>query len=766
MTRQRIKLLSLFSIFLMLFSLTIPVLYTSKSETSVSDTRGSFVDYTISEMPRNPIPIRRAAFVESNPDSYKDEFAYMAAIPTAVFMHEGNQSISPLIYATGSDSENWLVEDWADYLEPDGGITQAIGIGSLSSSVANSIQEVIGLPLYPRITGTSSAQIAAELALMDWDSSEIAIFALAKDNFEDLNTVSGSASFTFQNSQIAAHTSNPTISYTEIENLNFTPPPDAGWLEGSLDWSGSELMTHVLLDPDGVPVDYSVYSQVFFERNTNYVTTRVPLHFWYPNTKSGDWTMMVERLSPGSTSANFEVKYHPGFTQTVNVPANAKWLNATITWDNSGTDLNLALIDPDGNLVAWAPSGSILSGLASETVEVPYPMSGTWKILMSWMDPSNEQNNVELTWDISSLPANLESYFESAANGAVLASLMNAPLLYVSQNSVPEVTRWAAEKLGVNVSFLVDPLNIHSQSVEDTLGNFSFVSSLESYPAVSSWIHALSGETDVVVTAPQGNGQEFFAPAALSAAFHGAPVFSLCGAHNSMTTTIESTWVPYLVGPEIEIYITSRWTTRTENGWYDERIPNRYSMMESVDDFEDFLTQRGAYNSTSSQSVVIVSPADLIKLSLDRSLQSHFQSGRIPAENPASASIMINRANLHRFLYSMADSAEDALLTMYAYTDGAAYTDNFWESHTIRQIEDSTSALTSAGFTVSSHVGASEVFSFVASQVGLWSMSTHGTLSDGPRDPPDRPGGLGLFSLRDIDAPYGFEDSIDNRESA
>jgi hypothetical protein len=102
---------------------------------------------------------------------------------------------------------------------------------------------------------------------------------------------------------------------------------------------------------------------------------------------------------------------------------------------------------------------------------------------------------------------------------------------------------------------------------------------------------------------------------------------------------------------------------------------------------------------------------------------------------------------------------------MYAYTDGANYVDNNYDYHLLYQIENSTDALEDAGFSIESHVGQNEVFEILDSQVALWSLSTHGTLTVLPRDPPDRPNGVGFFSMRSTDAPYGFEDSLTVRES-
>ncbi|MFX1483393.1 MAG: hypothetical protein ACFFCP_09410 [Promethearchaeota archaeon] len=552
-------------------------------------------------------------------------------------------------------------------------------------------------------------------------------------------------------------------------NINFTPPSWAGWIEGSFNWTGNEILTHELIDPTGDIVDYSIYNQVYFSRNLAYVVSPVPLHFWLPKTSDGQWTMNVTRDTTGSgpTTMDCEVIAHPGYTQTVSVPSHAKSLEVTLTWDNAATDLNLALVDPNGRLVMWAPAGSILSNPGRESIELPYPSAGNWKIIAAWMDATTEQNNINLSWEISLLPNNLDLYLEAAGNAAVLASLLNSPLLFVTEDQIPSETQWALSRLGVTETWLVDPSNLQGGSLEGFLNSSTTVHNLQSYASVSSAIQSRSSSTDVVVTVPIGEGDEFFAPAAFSAAAHGAPLFSLCGTDNILTTRAQETWAPYLIGPEINnIYVINKYENRAENGWYDERIPNKFSMMKSVDTFESFLSARGSYNSTALQQVVVIAPDSLLPLSFDRSLQSHFMSGRIPAASAPMASILINRGLLHRFLFLTSDSADSALVSMYAYTDGALFVDNDYNYHTLYQIENSTGPLESAGFTIEYHVGQSEVFSTVDSQVALWTLSTHGTLTLLPRDPPSRPDGPGYFSLRDADAMWGFEESETVRESS
>lgn len=722
--------------------------------------------HILSGVPTDQVPLTRVAFVSPNPSSYIDEFAYMAAIPTSVFYFNDTQYISPLIYSEGSESESWLLEDWSDYLEGDGGITQAIAIGDFSEDYLSHLQQDIGIKIFPRITGSTAAEIASLLAANAWSGSSTAVVGLLKENFETPSTITGGATHVLQNQASEIMEFGGSVTYGAPSSINFTPPSWAAWIEGRFNWTGSEILTHELIDPNGELVDYSVFNQIYFSRQVGLVAAPVPLNFWLPKAVDGTWTMNITRDVAGTTIMDNEVVCHPGYTRSVTIPANAKWFNVSLQWDNAATDLNLALIDPTGRLAMWAPAGSILSNPGRETIALPYPMPGDWTIIAAWMNANEEQNNINLSWSISALPVDFQSYMESAANAAVLASLLNAPLLYVYEDQIPDETDWALTRLNVSNIYLVDPSNLQDSTLATLLSSYGTLNNLQSYPLVTSAITSLSDSRDVVVTLPVGNGNELFAPAAFSAAVHGSPIFSLCGNNNELTTRAQETWAPYMIGPEINnIYVINKYENRAENGWYDERIPNKFSMMESEASFEAFLATRGAYNSTYSQPIVIVSPASLLPYSFDRSLQTHFNPGRIPSAKSTLASILINRGLLHRFLFLTADQANTSLVSMYAYTDGDTFIDNNYDYNTLYQIENTTDALEAVGFSIESHVGQNEVFATLDTQVAFWSLSTHGTLTELPRDPPDRPNGVGYFSMRNADAPYGFEESLTTRES-
>ncbi|TFF91341.1 hypothetical protein EU545_04435 [Candidatus Thorarchaeota archaeon] len=705
-------------------------------------------------------PLSRIALVASDSSSYVDEFAYFAAVPTGVFVHNNTQYVSPVIYSSDTQSETWLVEDWAEYLETDGGTTQGIVVGDYSEALLMERQLTLGAKVYPRITGLTPAEMAAKIAVSEWVTSSTAVVAISDISFVAPDPIVGSASHTLAGRPTSTVEFSGSASQGAETSNPFTPPSWAAWMHGRFNYSTSEVLTHRLVDPNGNVVDYSDYTQIYFSRNPTYVDVIQPMQFWFPVTSSGQWIMNVTKYDLGTVPLDCEIAYHPGFRQSLTVPAGASNIDVTLNWNNVATDLNLALVDPTGRLVMWAPAGSILSSPGVERISLPYPMPGEWTIIAGWMDASSESNDIELQWEISFLPSGVEEHLESAANAAVLASLLNVPLLYVDGDQIPAETQWALTRLGVTDVCLVDPVGLCESSLLTDLGALGSLVYMGSYSSMVGNITALSGSPDIVISGTAGNGNAFIAPSAYAAAVHGAPVFSVSGDNNELMTRAQETWAPYLVGPEINnIYVIEKYENRAENGWYDERIPNQYSMMESVDAFEDFLSNRGAYNSSATQPVVIVAPESMIPSSFDRSLQSHFNPGRIPAETPEIASVFINRGLLHRYLFLTAESADTSLVSMYAYTDGSGFLDNYYDYSVLTQIENTTDALEAYGFSTELHVGADVLFDYLDDQVALWSLSTHGTLTLLPRDPPSRPGGPGFFSLRNEDSQWGFEES-------
>ncbi|MHA2023315.1 MAG: hypothetical protein ACTSWQ_06605, partial [Candidatus Thorarchaeota archaeon] len=141
------KLLTPIFLILLMGSIFVPLLSGTLFEPSAATTY-------IPSSSSSQVPLRRLAIVSPDPNSYIDDFAYMSAIPTSVFNHNDTQYISPLIYTSGSESEKWLLEDWMEYTDIDGGLTQVMAIGDYAESILTNLQYDLGTKIYPRITGS------------------------------------------------------------------------------------------------------------------------------------------------------------------------------------------------------------------------------------------------------------------------------------------------------------------------------------------------------------------------------------------------------------------------------------------------------------------------------------------------------------------------------------------------------------------------------------------------------------------------------------
>ncbi|MFW9846071.1 MAG: hypothetical protein ACFFD6_04960, partial [Candidatus Thorarchaeota archaeon] len=213
-----LKHLAFVLLIILLVPLAMPLFVISPNYGYVSTFNSPEKTAVASAIPGNLVPLRRAAFVARDTNSYIDEFAYMAAVPSSVFLHSDTQYVSPLILTSGSDSESWFIDDWTEYVESDGGPTQIIGIGDLPLDTVDEIQQKSGIPMFPRITGSNSTEIAAQIASMDWDSSDIAVFALADDRFPAPTVSTGEASFRFLDSVIPSYTSTESVTFGTTSN--------------------------------------------------------------------------------------------------------------------------------------------------------------------------------------------------------------------------------------------------------------------------------------------------------------------------------------------------------------------------------------------------------------------------------------------------------------------------------------------------------------------------------------------------------------------
>jgi len=149
------------------------------------------------------------------------------------------------------------------------------------------------------------------------------------------------------------------------------------------------------------------------------------------------------------------------------------------------------------------------------SVEVNYPMTGKWTaIVVPYLDENGNDVGFSGGYHITAVvrhhnPDRTAAAL-SAANGAVIASLKHAPLLYVKKDSVPSETSDALSALGAsNIIFV----NINGVSSANVGASVEYKTMQEVVDAIKE---DSNSENFITITS-LATGEGYFAPAAMAA---------------------------------------------------------------------------------------------------------------------------------------------------------------------------------------------------------------------------------------------------------
>ena len=281
--------------------------------------------------------------------------------------------------------------------------------------------------------------------------------------------------------------------------------------------------------------------------NTNiYFPVEIPgLHWPYVDSATG-WD-------------TFEITKYSCDRYTVNIDNSDTSIYATVTTAEPSY-LEVFLLDPEG--LARRPSMPMWNGgeiqpihiwngghwqhnydgyrrweptLSTEhAVNIHYPEIGKWTVMVTPHYPYGQEKTSDsipyhITIEVREHSPQRTNAGLSAANGAVLASQIHAPLLYVTEDSVPPETQNALNQLGVTEILFVNINDISSAvpsgSVTEINTMQEIINMVQSY---SGKMQPAAATSDKVITITSfGSEDGFFAPAGLIAAFHGSNVLNI-----------------------------------------------------------------------------------------------------------------------------------------------------------------------------------------------------------------------------------------------
>jgi hypothetical protein len=480
------------------------------------------------------IPIAQTFKIANNPDGSNDEYAFLAAVPAAVYKEGGKQYVSPIVYTgdttttswfgIGDDTTQYLLDDWSEYLSH------------------------FGFKATVYTVDTDPVTSAANIALNGWSTTDTAVLAVDGSEFKDTTSIMDLD----QDATLKVTTDKTVATAADLKTF-------AGKQALQM-WVGKEWGSMTIYvygsSVSGVGLVNMRYESSTWEdwphpydnagNNTNiYFPIEVPGFHWpFADSNNGLDT--------------FEVTLYSGDRYKLNVDNTDSSIYVSVTTDEPSY-LEVFLIDPEGlarrpmpgswnggpiNPIhiwngdhhngyeawrRWEPTYS-----TEHTVELNYPEEGKWTVIVTPHYPYGQEKTTDsipyhITAEIREHNQDRVNAGLSAANGAVIASQIHAPLLYVTANSVPTETQNALAQLGVKDIVFVNLGDISSAIPSGSVTELNTEQELITMVKSSKRdIQASVATSDPVITITSfGTEDGYFAPAGLIAAYHGSNLLNI-----------------------------------------------------------------------------------------------------------------------------------------------------------------------------------------------------------------------------------------------
>ncbi len=586
---RKYSLLPIGIVVVMLLSVVSP---TALAKTNIKDLYQGY-DKGVSWKP--VVPVKKVTFVNFDEDSYLDDYAYLSAIPTAVFYDKEKDRLfsHPLLfyqdpYPVKDDKErsldarkgiDYFMEDWMSYCN--GRLDQMVLINVDKSKVEQwPAKDVV------EINGDDPYEIASKIALHDWSYSDSVVIAVIDDDFErPSGALSGEIAGVLNPSNIERR----HFEINQTNKLNpqfreFTVPDGYKYIMAKATFACVEYMVIpfiwiVIPSGDKDIQVYCNYEGKWMEVGAGAANTnqwgmdsdaeRVKSIVYAPGKwrvaitdvptekvitlgdkeyrgiqRHGTWRELIRNLFKGVVY-NVDVWMYPGVELPIpdTPPFECRNVTLKLTWDNPNVKLGFSLIGPGGEEVTSAHNESRKGYQEMHLDELGECLDGEhYSVVVFSMDNITTPVNfkIEYSWE-QRIYRKEGDALSSATEGSILASIFNAPLLYVKPNKLPECTKDVLYKLGVGKIHLVDVGKHLSDKVKSELAGISKIKVYYKLEDIYRTILDRTGQNDIVFTTidpwtywyaektnrPAGEKEKAFyiGPASYIAAHHGCPVF-------------------------------------------------------------------------------------------------------------------------------------------------------------------------------------------------------------------------------------------------
>jgi len=543
---------------------------------------------------KSVVPLKKTTMIGFDEESILDDYAYLAAVPTAIF-DDGDRLFShPLLfyqdeYPVKEDKEkslnarqglDYFMEDWMSYC--DGKMDQMTLINVPKSKLDSSWRSRD----YTLIESDNPYGIANEIALSEWSYSDDVVIAVIEEKYEKPN-------------EFNEYKYSGNLSPHDTDHIHFDMPlPVIGtggtyeafdiidesykYVLAKIAWGGLDDYDLQLYDDKLGMVDAAAEAYSDHTSSTGIGEKREEYTGSFIN-NYGKWEVSISAVPKkgysefpgkmqtisesvfGSSStkstgifsrfktdmAEVDISLFPGTSAEIEEsPFGCRNVDFKLKWEKSNVKLGFTLIGPEGTEIDTSISREeIIDGelsLDENMAKLHVERLGECRegehykvVIFAIEDISTSVDfTLEYSWyqNFSKLEGDC---MESASNGAVLASALNAPLLYTSPNDMPDTTKDILYTLGVENIYLVNIGDYLTEKVKEEINNISGVKEYTKYAEVYDIIRETTGENDIIFTTidpwtywyvaelePAGEypGALFVGPAAYIAAHHGSPV--------------------------------------------------------------------------------------------------------------------------------------------------------------------------------------------------------------------------------------------------
>ncbi len=533
----------------------------------------------------NVVPMEKVTFVNFDEETLIDDYAYLASVPTAVFKDQQKDRLfsHPLLFYQDKldyNDEKYRILDtypgieyfMEDYISYCNGKLDEITLINLDEKKVSQWET----NKITKISSDNPYDLAGDIVLNDWSYSKDAVVAVIDEQFKSPNIehegiLEGSIPSGYEIKSITFPMDKPEIgvggNYEDFEinkpykyviaNMywdNIAIDLDLQLYDDQLGMADADSKWNIFYGAGETAGSY-VYNYGKWEVGVTYMPTQsypdegiMEEKFDNVEEKTG---LLSELGLGGSNKQDVEITLYPGIDLEIDDPSpyGCRNVEFTLEWDNPNIVLGFLILDPTGAETASTPScDEIISGVEKGATERTIKLEklgetapgDKYKICVFSLDDIKNDIDfkIKYSWE-QNYTFERGDMLASATEGAVLASILNAPLLYTSKEYLPKITSEVLYKLGVENINILDLGNYLSQDIYNELKQIGKVKKFNDYKEIYDTIKSYTGSEDVIfstvdpwtyyytldaVPVDEYKGALFIGPAAYIAAHHGAPV--------------------------------------------------------------------------------------------------------------------------------------------------------------------------------------------------------------------------------------------------